>query len=239
MLYTLLHKRVPYQQVVEGTKGLQVGDYAENITDLRDNTGDNITEWNPLVAENTGVYWIWKNDHDPVKGNCQYRRHLPLSKGLGNYKVRTCQPLLLSCSLWEQYSRFHSVKDMVLAENIIEQFFPEYSDSFRRYVKEGRYIYYSCGYMMNAEDYDRWCEFLFKFAGIFKECRNWNTVEDVRASVEQDIKNGVRNSVRGVRYQMQVIGFMAERLFTLWLLHNFKHSEIVTDKYELMERSGI
>ena len=32
---------------------------------------------------------------------------------------------------------------------------------------------------------------------------------------------------------------MAERLFTLWLLHNFKPSEIVTDRFELMERTGI
>lgn len=32
----------------------------EPIYQCRDNVGDNISEWNAMYAENTGLYWLWK-----------------------------------------------------------------------------------------------------------------------------------------------------------------------------------
>jgi hypothetical protein len=40
-----------------------------------DNTGDNISEKNPLYCELTGVYWAWKNLECDVTGLVHYRRY--------------------------------------------------------------------------------------------------------------------------------------------------------------------
>lgn len=237
MIYTIAHKPVPYP-LEPGTTHIQVGD-AETFLPCRDDTGDSIAEWNPLYAENTAIYWIWKNDHDEYKGQMQYRRRLPLTQGIGEgFKVRTVAPLNVR-NVWKQYSGFHSEKDLATVENIIRQMLPEYSDSFDRYIKNGTRLYYSNGYLMRSEDYDRWCHFLFGILEMFRHCRGWESVEDVRKSVETDIRLRHRNGVRGLRYQMQVFGFLSERLWTLWVQHNFKESEIQTDPYRLMEDTGI
>ena len=39
-----------------------------------DNTGDNISEKNPLYCELTGIYWLWKNTTADYKGLMHYRR---------------------------------------------------------------------------------------------------------------------------------------------------------------------
>lgn len=45
-----------------------------------DNTGDNISEKNPLYCELTGIYWLWKNTTADYKGLMHYRRIFTLQK---------------------------------------------------------------------------------------------------------------------------------------------------------------
>jgi Domain of unknown function (DUF4422) len=42
---------------------------------LNDDEGDNISVKNPVYAELTGLYWLWKNIQDEVFGFCHYRRY--------------------------------------------------------------------------------------------------------------------------------------------------------------------
>ena len=57
--------------------------------DLRDNTGDNISEENEEYSELTGYYWIWKNDTADVVGIEHYRRHFLQKLNIENDKVQT------------------------------------------------------------------------------------------------------------------------------------------------------
>lgn len=46
---------------------------------IGDNTGDNISELNRYFAENSALYWIWKNTNTPYVGMFQYRRLLSIN----------------------------------------------------------------------------------------------------------------------------------------------------------------
>ena len=59
-------------------KYIEVGAYYHDdpICDIRDNTGDSISEKNNTYNELTGQYWIFKNDHESdIVGLCHYRRY--------------------------------------------------------------------------------------------------------------------------------------------------------------------
>ena len=238
MLYTIAHKVTDYEEIQPGTVGLQVGNN-ERFLGLRDSdVEDNISEWNPVYAELTGIYYIWKNDHDEIKGSHQYRRWLPLTEGIPEgYKVRTCKPLNLSYTVRQQYSAFHSQKDLYQVTKILDAYFPEYLDTWLK-VLDGHTLYYSNGFAMHGEDYDRYCRWLFGILELMKHMNQWYRPEDVSITVESEIRRGFRNGVRGLKYQSQVLAFLSERLFTLYILHNFK-GRIYEDKYELKENSGI
>lgn len=240
MVYTLLHKPTGYVQIQPGTVGLQVGDYPERIGDVRDSDAeDNIAGWNNLYAELTGIYYIWKHDNDELKGQHQYRRWLPLINGIPEgYRVRTMRPLSLQCTMGEQYCLFHSPKDLETVTKIISAAHPDYLDDWGK-VLNGHTIYYSNGFLMHRKDYDAYCRFLFGIFELFRHVRGWEKPEDSTIEVENDIRNRLRNGVRGVKYQNQIFGFLSERLLTLWLTHNIPYDEIWTDPYLLRENSGI
>ena len=58
--------------------GKSISDYQLDI--LKDNTGDNISERNPLYCELTGIYWLWKNTTADYKGLMHYRRIFTIQK---------------------------------------------------------------------------------------------------------------------------------------------------------------
>ncbi|MBQ2886620.1 MAG: DUF4422 domain-containing protein [Alphaproteobacteria bacterium] len=53
---------------------------------IGDNTGDNISELNRYFAENSALYWIWKNTNTPYVGMFQYRRLLSINSN-HNYPI--------------------------------------------------------------------------------------------------------------------------------------------------------
>ena len=59
-IYIIGHKEVDYGYWDNSIyTPLQVGGgMYKQFLPLRDNTGDNIAEWNPIYAENTGIYWL-------------------------------------------------------------------------------------------------------------------------------------------------------------------------------------
>ena len=50
-----------------------------NTNLIGDDTGENISELNRYFAENTALYWIWKNTNTPYVGMFQYRRLLSIN----------------------------------------------------------------------------------------------------------------------------------------------------------------
>ncbi len=77
-IYVAAHKEIIKYAKDDCYEVIHVGaaNHTETFGYLCDNTGDNISEKNPLYCELTGLYWIWKNE-EPSEyiGLCHYRRY--------------------------------------------------------------------------------------------------------------------------------------------------------------------
>lgn len=259
-IYIFKHKDVPYnlpQNELYHT--LEVGTACREQhpeAEFRDDSiENNISIWNPVFAETSGQWWIWKNlgrvgvlsEDSQVEwiGQTQYRRILNFAPdtdfgSLGD--VVACKPLDFGgFTLEEQYSACHSQCQFRDMETIIKTQFPEYAESWDKYIKNGHKIYYSNGFIMRKEDYCRYSEWLFTLLWDFLNKWNCDTPEAVKERVRKDIAAGICNPGDGGRpyfYQAQVCGFLSERLLTLYLRHNFE-GRIFEHPYTLMENSGI
>lgn len=187
---------------------IQVG---ANLTDtvlfsVRDDIGDNISEKNNKYCELTALYWAWKNDTSEYIGLSHYRRKFVLSDGeisailSGNVDIVVTVPVMNLDTVKGQYARDHSESDWNVLGQAIEVLSPEYKDA---YITVSNSIFYYAYNMFIAkrEVLNDYCEWLFK---ILYYCED---------------KIGSKDDA----YQNRYVGFLAERLLTIYIS---KHSEL-------------
>lgn len=216
---------------------------------ILDNTLDHISEKNYTFNELTALYWVWKNMTDTgTFGLMHYRRYLDLyykkklfkkesdhiidtikadspklkklfdvkqtnkiiEKLLSKYDIIVPKPALCSIngivsSVSADYKHNHISKHWDICMETVREYFPEYSGSIEKYLEKNNKLY--IGNMFIAKrllmiDYCRWL-----FTILFEV--------EKRITISED------------PYQRRVIGFLSERLFTLYVLHNkFKTKEV-------------
>ena len=245
---------------------LQVGAAnGTDVCDLKDNSGDNISDKNYFYIENTGTYWIWKNVNAKYKGQMQYRRPLEsvdetmdFEQVFSNYDVITCKPLhhpdfkeptaerklIIPADTVEQgYGASNCIDDLYIMEMIIELYYPEYKESYNKYIKNGPDLYYSNGFILRAEDFDRYCEFLFGCLEKYQNMVDVSTPLKLYNRVKYNMEvgkypkhsNPQTRTENAIKWQMSIGGFLSERLWTLWVLHNFERNRIMEIPYVKME----
>lgn len=208
-----------------------------------DDSGENISEKNPWFSELTGIYWVWKNTCNDIIGSCHYRRYFtakpePLlyklkrflyypigiynkrhgliytnkydffiphvlnsdeaTRLLQGYDAILPQARKLKYTVEKHYQRYHTPADLKILKTIIAEKYPGFIESFNS-VMEGKILYannmFILKYDLFREFMTWWFDILFDF-----ECRielmNYN------------------------KYQKRVLGFIAERLLTVWF--NYK-----------------
>lgn len=181
-----------------------------------DNTGDNISAKNPNYCELTGLYWAWKNLSCDYTGLCHYRRYFghkihtsdlekkkqaifsrqDYEKLLQHYDV--ILPIKRNYyieTVRSQYEHAHYKKDLDEVEKIIAEKYPEYSAAFTA-VMNRRKLYILNMFVMSKEKFDSYCSWLF----------------NILFATENRINISFYNS-----YEERVYGFLAERLFNVWL----------------------
>ncbi len=207
-LYVVTHKTVsaiPPQRTLIG-----VGNGEIEHVSLRDSSGENISEKNPNYCELTALYWIWKNDRSELVGLEHYRRFFcdlltlkPLSLAAIEEKLEKADVLLptkmtFPYSIYEQYKICHIVSDLDCCREIIGEKSPEYLPSFDE-VMNRKYGYMFNMFVMQGGGMRFYSEWLFPI--LFE--------------AEERIDLTGRD-----RYQQRVFGFLAERLFQVWILHH-------------------
>lgn len=194
-----------------------------------DDTGDNISLKNGTFCELTALYWVWKNNVFPESdyiGLVHYRRYFK-GKGLKikGYAIASEHELLAGLAqcdaivakkrnyyietIYEHYKNAHYVKDLDLVERIIAQDFPEYATAFKK-VMSGKTLHLFNMFVLNRTHFSQYCEWLFSI--LFK--------------LEKQIDITSYDC-----YQKRVFGFLAERLFNVWLVYhglNIKEVNVVS-----------
>lgn len=207
---------------------IQVG-YGEQYTPVRDNTGVNIADWNKVCAETTAFYWISRNFvMGKYVGVCQYRRRLEFpedydfDKAFEECDVIAAKPLRFGVSVANQYCHCHCAADLLNMEQVVKDLYPDYAQAWEDYIVNSNVVYYSNSFVMRAEDYQKYCDWLFSIFREYRKRMGWDSQEQVREYVAGNIEKGVCRGTRGVDYQMQLFAFATERLWTMYVQRNFK-----------------
>jgi len=234
-IYIASHK--PYWAPKHPTyKLLHVGaaNSAVSMPGLRDDSGDSLSCKNKNYCEITGLYWVWKNDNDSdIVGLCHYRRYLGFqypfirfvrkltaNKDCESYLEKIVDPsnieqYLKNCDImlpvpgkWkrnieELYCFEHIPEDWETMKEVVKHLYPEYSDTMAQVFS--RRWFYPCNMFVMRKS-------------MFNDYMSW--LYSILSEVEQRI------IISSDPYQARVFGFMAERLFNLYIIHNkFKVKE--------------
>ncbi|MHB9951889.1 DUF4422 domain-containing protein [Lactobacillus murinus] len=245
-MYVITHKLNNYK-LPAGYRNLLVGANKKRIDSaqyLTDNQGDNISDKNSSYCELTGMYWVWKNI-DQVQGNVgisHYRRYFSDKSKLAEYieTVVTGKVIPLSLSraddylkdydwivpkkialedgeknLYENYVNAHYKKDLEATKSAIKKLYPEYEATFDKVFTSNKFSQFNMCYT-SKDEYVAYCQWLF----------------DILFEVEKQI-----DITNYDTYQGRVFGFLAERLFNVWLQHGGNKNIKYLSVFDLRTRS--
>jgi hypothetical protein len=205
-------KSILYSPVHVG-KALQ----AENFSYPGDDTGENISRKNASFCELTALYWAWKNEFFKDKEFCglaHYRRYFVGALAFGRFSILSEKEILKILAdndvivpkkrkyyienVRSHYINAHYKKDLELLEIILREFSPEYMGAFETVMNQTSLHLFNM-FVMQTKLYNEYCLWLFSI--LFE--------------LEKRVDISKYDS-----YQGRVFGFLAERLFNVWLVKN-------------------
>lgn len=229
--------QAPYIPVMAGNA---ISKAATNMAG--DDTGDHISEKNKYYSELTGTYWIWKNTYQNIVGVVHYRRFLTNKPEPVSYKLKRelyrlvgihykrhgliytnnirqfkefvlneteIQDLLehhdvimptrrkLKYTVRVHYERYHHAKDLELLRTIIKEKYPLYEHAFEQVLNK-KELFANNMFIMKRADFDH--------------CSSW--LFDLLFEFEKRVQLADYHG-----YQERILGFIAERLLNVWLVH--------------------
>lgn len=177
-----------------------------------DNTGDHISEKNPLFCELTGLYWAWKNLDAEYIGLAHYRRHF---RGRG--KGEPIQQVLTKAeaevllqgkdgilpkprnyyieTLYDHYAHTCHIEPLDTAGEIIREKYPEYAAAFER-LKVRRSAHVFNMMILRRDHLDAYCTWLF----------------DILFELERRVDASQYDA-----FHARFFGRVSERLLDIWL----------------------
>lgn len=169
------------------------------LCEVRDDIGNNISGKNKEYSELTALYWIWKNDNHSVISFNHYRRYFKIAPKEILKLLNHCDVILppfyyFRQSLEQEYVRFHNKEDWEILQNVLTFMHPEMEEDMKYVFNNNCLIPYNM--MISRRNFlEEYCDWLFPI--LFE--------------IEAHL-----NTASYTIYQKRALGFMAERLFTLY-----------------------
>lgn len=220
---------------------IRVGNKPENYQGCTDDTADNIAQLNSSFCELTALYWLWKNSQAGIIGLMHYRRYFraahkslivkkekiahsqDFQPGLNKNTIFVAKPRnYFITTIKKHYCRAHYSSDFDLLRQEILERYPKYIESFDRVMNRSYLSLYNM-FVAPRTVIEPYFEWLFT----------------ILFALEKKIPyQGYDN------YQKRVFGFMAERLFNVWLEKNkdqltIEYRRVVNLEGENLFKKGI
>ncbi|MBF0752100.1 MULTISPECIES: DUF4422 domain-containing protein [unclassified Pasteurella] len=185
---------------------------------LSDDTGKHISGKNSSFCELTGLYWAWKNHFFKdveYMGLVHYRRYFTgVGEKLRGKAILSEENIVAllkeyDCilpkkrnyfieSIYSHYKHAHHIRDLNITKEIISKDYPAYIESFEK-IMSGKSLHLYNMFIMKKIDFDKYCTWLFDILFKLEEKIDITNYDD---------------------YQKRVFGFIAERLFNVWVYHH-------------------
>lgn len=239
-IFIATHKNFSFPYHSELYIPIQVGE-TSNLPYLSEYQLENIAYKNKNFCELTVLYFIWKNIHCPFVGLVHYRRYFVHKNNTLTKTIRKIQytlglktkmfnpnydfindkeievifqsgiDIIVSEALifkedtvYQQYDKHHHIHDWLHIRTIIETLYPEYLPTFDK-VSHGHILYPYNMFIGKKHIIDQYCEWLFNILFESEKLIDYRDYDD---------------------YNKRVFGFLAERLFTVWIEHHAHHFKI-------------
>lgn len=205
---------------------------------------DNISDKNKSYCELTAMYWAWKNIRKIYPaleyiGLNHYRRYFSFDenksfddviikdeaflgkyeinrKKLGKYlnkdKIIVAKRHFYPYPVSVDYSVGHISDDFKILKQVVHDLYPDYDDVFYKTLMRQNGISHYNMFVMKYDDYNEYCKWLFD---ILFECEKRINIDNY-------------NPV-----QSRIWGYMAERLFNVWLYKNKKKKLVLLNIYKI------
>lgn len=186
---------------------------------IGDDSGESISELNDSFCELTGLFWIWKNCDSPFVGLVHYRRYFnfhkkithvnynPIARSDDFYEFENGYDLILPTKLVfgegltvkQHYARIHRESDLDFIRDIISHNCPNYLSAFDTVMQQKEMCI---------------CNMFIARKHVIKSYCHW--LFDILFTLHKEIDLlSYQDS-----YQKRVFGFIAERLFNVWVEEN-------------------
>ncbi|MCI8981909.1 MAG: DUF4422 domain-containing protein [Hungatella sp.] len=190
---------------------------------MGDDTGDHISYFNSKINECTALYWIWKNADYEILGLNHYRRFF--KSEINSYMLQKIEVELLMeqydiVVATSSYNKYFSIEQELKrtvceeafkrARNYLDEIFnalnKEENTAFR-YVFQGHVMFPCNMFITSRKILDEYCNWLFP--------KLFELIDNVTINEKWDT------------YSKRIIGFIAERLLTVWIVQqNYRIKEL-------------
>lgn len=193
---------------------------------LGDNTGDNISEKNPMYCELTALYWAWKNlkDVDYI-GLCHYRRYFDFHQQTNSYLPITVEPttrmssfnfslpkaiiddlkkgaiilpkkLVLKESVYKHYCKQHVSKDIQTLQTVVKELSDSKTTDAFNRLMKQNKFAPYNMFIMSWKDFTEYCTWMFSILKAVEEQTDLSTYDPI---------------------QKRIYGYMSERLLNVYI----------------------
>lgn len=157
--------------------GRSISKYKDEMTGMiGDDTGDNISDKNPLYCELSAQYWAWKNlKNVDYVGFCHYRRFFDISITKENidHIFKNADVLLLGYKSKEIVERnlvhYITIEDVTIFLMVLRKLYPEYEQTVLNYLW-GNHIHGKNMLLCRKEVFDSYANWIFS---ILSECEKY------------------------------------------------------------------
>jgi len=196
--------------------------YVETETDL--------SPFQFSLAEGSRMYWLYKNYcFKDYVGFCQYRKYFGFFEEVPciedifkSHDVVVCRNNI-GVSMYQQYAISHRIKDFDDAFIIFSKICPNISNKIRISICQN--FMYDCNmFIMRSDDFKEYCNVVFTTIREFCRKRGWVMDSDIVSFVSNHKSEYIKQAYPGnlIEYQSRVLGFILERLTSLYIGAVFK-----------------